>query len=186
MPLESLVDSRFIEGTYPLFDSTPQVEDGEEGTGPDNGCKTGSASMEQPEGRDLRQEAKQGSRRRRRMSSCNGGLFDPSLELGVHLYRMGPLNSYSATDGGIRDVGKTVSSRVLRSGGITAGGAGADSSRSGQGLDSGVALWKPPSLVERGKVGLGGRGCAPVSLFARPSVEPRRVGDVGGGGDAGG
>lgn len=178
VPLESLVDSRFIEGTYPLFDSTPPIEDGEEDADP----------VKKPEGRDPRQQAKQGNRRMRRMSSYNGGLFDPSLELGLHLYRMGPMNSYSITNGGRRDAGNAVGSRVLRSGGTTAGGAGADASRSDQGSDPlpGVALWKPPSLVERGKVGLDGRGSALVSLFARPPAEPTRSGDVGSGGDAGG
>jgi len=127
------------------------------------------------------------------MSSCSGGLFDPSLELGVHLYRMGPLNSYSTAFGGSGDA---VGSRMLRSGGATAGGAGAcagpvENRNCGGGDEHPdpmpeITLWKPPSLVERGKVGLDGRGSAPVALFARPPLEPRRAGDVGSGGHTGG
>lgn len=205
VPLESLVDSRFIEGTYPLFDSTPQDGDDEDDVGPDGeGCGSRSTSEQQPERRDLRQQ----QRRKRRTSSCSGGLFDPSLELGIHLYRMGPLNSYSTTTGrGSGDAGKATGSRMLRSSGNTPGGAGAgdaspagDNTPKNKGLETRGArgdkgsdplpaarLWKPPSLVERGKVGLDGRGSESVSLFARPPVEARRAGDVAvGGEDAGG
>lgn len=48
---------------------------------------------------------------------------------------------------------------------------------------SGVSVrWEPPSLVERGKVGL---RSPTVSLFKRPQMEPRRVADESNGGASG-
>ncbi|CAN0441605.1 unnamed protein product [Ectocarpus sp. 12 AP-2014] len=123
---------------------------------------------------------------RRRTSSCLGGLFDPSLELAVHLYRMGPLNSYKSSPSG--------NTRSLLAGGNNAaeaeesattygvreergGGGGREERGSDEGSGGGVAdppagpiLWKPPSLVERGKVG---RRSPVVTLFERPQMEVR-------------
>eukprot|EP00752_Nemacystus_decipiens_P003390 g3137.t1 len=105
------LQSRFIEGTYPLFDSSSSPESVESDN---DGLKSSGR-------RDPRQEGGQHIRTRR-MSSCFGGLFDPSLELGLHLYRMGPLNNYSTADGGIRCA---VASRMDRPSGDAAEGASA-------------------------------------------------------------
>lgn len=178
VPLDSLVDSRCIEGTYPLFDSScPENVEGESADGKDN---NGSARRQDQHNQ------------RRRTSSCFGGLFDPSLELGVHLYRMGPLNNYRTADRSARNA--ATSEIMVRSSGVAAerartaapdrsatnDGDEARSGGGGQGSDPSppARLWKPPSLVERGKVGLDERGSSAVSLFARPQMEARRAGDT--------
>lgn len=193
VPLENLVDSRFIEGTYPLFDSSSS----EKADGGNYDNEDDDGSLEPPERRDLEQQGHH--TRRRKTSSCFGGLFDPSLELGVHLYRMGPLNTYSTAG---RSAGEAVASRLLRSSGSTVERARAaapdgsvtndadeaKSSGGGRGPNPSppMVLWKPPSLVERGKVGLDGHGSTAVSLYARPQMEVRRIGDTSSGGEGAG
>lgn len=113
---------------------------------------------------------------KRRTSSCLGGLFDPSLELAVHLYRMGPFNSYSSSPGNNTAVaGESATTHGNREEG--GGGGGREEGRGDEGSGGGVAdppagsiLWKPPSLVERGKVG---RRSPVATLFERPQMEAR-------------
>lgn len=186
------MDSRFIEGTFPLFDrSSPENTEGE-----NDDIKDSDGSLDPPKRQNLQ---RQGQRIRRKTSSCFGGLFDPSLELGLHLYRMGPLNKYS-TAGSAVNV-DAAASRMLRSS-ANAGErvAALDCSqtkngvetRSSGGRDWGLdpsptmALWKPPSLVERGKIGLDRCGSSAVSLFARPQMAARRIGEASSGGESAG
>ena len=180
VPLDTLVDSRFIEGTYPLFDrSSPDNAEGD-----DDGSEDGNSSVKPPEQQDLRQRGQH--IRKRKTSSCFGGLFDPSLELGVHLYRMGPLNNYSRAGESREDMAELarVAALHLR---VPKDGTEVRSSGGGQGPGSPppIVLWKPPSLVEKGKVGRDGCGSDAVSLFARPQMEPGRIGDTTRRGDDG-
>lgn len=121
---------------------------------------------------------------RRRTSSCLGGLFDPSLELAVHLYRMGPLNSYNSSPGcnkrtllaGENNAAVAGESATTCGGREEGGGGGGREERGSDEGSGGVVadppagaiLWKPPSLVERGKVG---RRSPVVTLFERPRME---------------
>lgn len=219
MPLKNLTDSRVIEGTYPLFNSNPFVDggSGEEDifdggikssdgdNADDGGDGYGQSRPTYSESRERRerhqhqqQEQRTGTGRNRASPSCFGGLFDPSLELGVYLYRMGPLNSYStASSGGGGDGGglcdpnssgmlcasdrKNAGDGTVNSS-ATSGRSGFHNKSRGAGGNSdspdpptaaaAPVLWKPPSLVERGKVGLRGQGStSSVSLFGRTKME---------------
>lgn len=134
MPISSLADTRYIEGTYALQTAaSPKTTAGGDGTH----CP--------PRARG------------------DGGAYGASLELAVHLYRTGPF-----------------SSRHSKAAARGEGGHGhndhADQDdHDGGGGSSGCRRWRPPSLVQRRKVGLpdGGDGVGEeVMLFERRPVEP--------------
>ncbi|CAB1107896.1 unnamed protein product [Ectocarpus sp. CCAP 1310/34] len=181
VPLETLVDSRIVEGTFPLLDRRITVPAGDrDGKNSEGGGDDVCGSREHLQRRDEKRTM------RRRMSSYLGGLFDPSLELAVHLYRMGPLNSYNSSPGGNKSsllaggnnaavAGESTTTYGVREEG--GGGGGREERGSDEGSGGGVAdppagpiLWKPPSLVERGKVG---RRSPVVTLYERPQMEVR-------------
>lgn len=175
MPLENLIDNRFVEGTYPLFDTSSSPEKYEEGERGDNE-RSVDDSLEPPERWNL-EKIGQPRIRRSKTSSCFGGLFDPSLELGVHLYRMGPLNNYSSRSSVERARAAAPDQNEARSSGGDRGPVPSPP----------AVLWKPPSLIERGKVGLDGCGCnSAVSLFARPQTEAKIIGDASSDGEGAG
>lgn len=117
VPLETLVDTKYIEGRYPVFAGCTKHARETDGT-PSN-------------------------------ANQSGGTPCALLELAVHLYRMGPMNSHKKLDVFGPVTGKGIPYRERE-----------DSVR-----------WKPPSLVEVGQiVGLDGSSST-IRLFGRPPIE---------------